>query len=157
MKTQYILRTMMAAGLALGLAGGALAAGEHSHGAANTVALKLDHGKKWAVDEPARHAMGEIRNAMAGALDAIHHDKYSAADYKALGGKVEEAVHYMVSNCKLPPEVDEQLHVVLEQVMEGADAMKGGKHAQDGAVKVVKALDAYGKHFEHAGWKPLEH
>jgi len=157
MKTQYVLRIALAAGLAVGLAGGAMAAGEHSHDAASTVTLTLDHGKKWTVDEPARHAMGEIRNAMAGALDAIHHDKYSAADYTALSGKVEEAVQYMVTNCKLAPEVDEQLHIVLGEIMEGADAMKGGKHAQDGAVKVVKALDAYGKHFEHAGWKPLEH
>ena len=28
---------------------------------------------------------------------------------------------------------------------------------QAGAVTVVKALDAYGKHFDDAGWKPLAH
>lgn len=152
-----LTRTLLAAGLMFGLAGGAMAAEGHSHGGGHAAALKLNDGKKWQTDEPARKGMTDIRNALAGSLDAIHHGKMTPDGYKALAGKLEGSIHYMVENCKLAPEVDEQLHIVLEQVFEGVDAMKGGQHAMDGAVKVVMALDAYGKHFDHPGWKPIAH
>jgi hypothetical protein len=37
------------------------------------------------------------------------------------------------------------------------EAMKAGSHREEGAVKVVEALNAYGKHFNHPGWKPIKH
>jgi hypothetical protein len=61
----------------------------------------------------------------------------------------------MVENCVLEPAVDEQFHIVLEQVMEGVAALEKGK-TQPGAVAIVHALDAYGKHFEHPGWQALD-
>lgn len=157
MIARKVLGALLAAGLVLGPAGGALAADGHAHGGGHTAALTLDHGKKWRTDEPARKAMADIRAALAGSLDAIHHNKLGADGYKALGARIEESVHYMVANCKLAPEVDEQLHIVLEQLIEGADAMKGGERGLDGAVRAVIALEAYGEHFEHPGWRPLDH
>lgn len=49
------------------------AAHDHSHemGAA-AVTLQLNAGQKWATDAPLRLAMGNIRQAMAGLLHAIH-------------------------------------------------------------------------------------
>jgi hypothetical protein len=63
-----------------------------------------------------------------------------------------------VQNCKLEPEADAQLHIVIAELLAGAEAMQGkepGVARRAGAKRVVKALNAYGEHFEHAGWKRL--
>ena len=36
-------------------------------------------------------------------------------------------------------------------------ALKADKGRDQGAVKIVQALDLYGAHFNHAGWKKLKH
>jgi hypothetical protein len=66
----------------------------------------------------------------------------------------------MVSNCKLPQNADAMLHLVLADIIAGSDAMQGklpGTKARDGAVKIVHALDSYGKYFDHPGWSGLKH
>lgn len=72
-----------------------------------------------------------------------------------MAANVQKQLDFMVENCVLEPAVDEQFHIVLEQVMEGVAALKNGK-AQPGAAAIVHALDAYGKHFEHPGWQTLD-
>jgi len=64
---------------------------------------------------------------------------------EALAKKVESEVAGIVQNCKLEPEADAQLHIVIADLMAGADD----------AERVAKALNAYGEHFDHAGWKRL--
>ncbi|MEW6098304.1 MAG: hypothetical protein AB1666_03865 [Pseudomonadota bacterium] len=64
-----------------------------------------------------------------------------------------------MSNCKLPPEADAALHGILAQIAQGTDAMAGKSKTKprDGALKVVAALDEYGRTFDHPGWKKLHH
>jgi hypothetical protein len=63
----------------------------------------------------------------------------------------------MVANCKLDPEADANLHIILEQILEGAEALQGKekKNPRAGANRVVAALNDYGKYFDHPGWKKL--
>ena len=63
-----------------------------------------------------------------------------------------------MQNCKLEPEADAQLHIVIAELLAGAEAMQrkdGGVEPRAGAERVAKALNAYGEHFEHAGWKRI--
>lgn len=148
--------------LALGLAAApALAAGPaaHDHGAA-PAALSLNAGKKWPTDAPLRKAMGGIRTAMDTSLQPIHEGKFSAAKYSALAKKIDGEIGYMVSNCKLEPKADAQLHLIVAQLSEGAEVMAGkakGAKPIDGAVKVLGALENYGNYFDHPSWKPIKH
>ncbi len=157
-----LVRMSLAACVVFGTAGSALAAGDgHGHGgdAAALKALQLDAGKKWATDEPLRKGMSGIHTAIAAEKDAIHAGKITRERYVALGNTVEKQVAYMVQNCKLPPDADAQLHLILAELLNGAAAMQGKEKGVDprgGVERVVAALDAYGKHFDHAGWKPLE-
>jgi len=141
----------------LGVSPSAFAENSHSHDGQGSVSasMKLNDGQKWQGDGSMRTGMDGIRTAMAAQLEKIHQNKLPDADYKILAGSLEKEIEYMVENCKLSPEVDEQLHVVLGQVIEGIDDMETGTHPRSGAVKVVQALNAYGKHFEHPGWKSL--
>ena len=130
-----------AAPLAYGQAG-------HDHGhAAGEAKLVLNQGKKWPTDAPLRQGMENIRAALGGGMK-----------YGALAKKVNAEVAGIVQNCKLEPEADAQLHLVIADILAGVEAMEGkvqGETRRAGAEKVARALDAYGEHFVHAGWKHL--
>ena len=152
-----LVSALLAIGLTLGISGGAVAAESHSHDGhdAGKMELTLDDGKKWKGDDSLRKAMGEIRVAIASRLDEIHENRLPAKEYKALAKSVQGQIDYMVENCDLPVAEDEQLHIVLNQIIEGIDEMEEGSHPRNGAVKIVQAHNAYGKYFKHLGWQPL--
>jgi hypothetical protein len=129
---------------------------EHGH-EAHGATLQLNAGKKWETDAPLRKAMGEIRQSMASSLHAIHENKFSAQAYGGLAKKVEGAVGAIVANCKLPPAADAQLHIVVADLLAGAEQMAGKAKRMDGAVKVIGALDNYGKYFDDPGFQPIAH
>ena len=145
-------------GLALGYAAGPGLAETTSHEghAASELALTLNAGQKWQGDDNMLKGMDAIRTDLAAHLDAIHEDRLPAEDYKTLAATVLEQTDFMIENCVLEPEVDEQLHSVLGQVIDGASDMEAGSEARAGAVLIVQALNAYGEHFEHPGWQPLD-
>lgn len=156
------MRITMLAPLALAalLAAGsyAAAAESHTHNAGTMTELTLDHGAKWATDAPLRKGMTAIRGAVAGALEPIHRGGFTTAQYDQLADRIEGEVHAITRDCRLPEQVDAQFHLVLAEMMQGVDEMRGSapKRSQ-GAVRMVQALDAYGRHFDHPGWKPLAH
>lgn len=147
---------LLALGLAIGGAGGALAADTHSHdGSGEGAELVLNDGVKWETDDALRQGMTDIRNHMAAALPRIHDGELAPAAYAELADKVDDRIEYLVENCKLTPEADEQLHVVLVEIMDGSTAMKGDADPKQGAVKIIQALDAYPAYFDHPGWQPV--
>lgn len=134
----------------------AAAAHDHSqHGK-----LTLDHGKKWPTDQPLRNGMDNIRKLIEKQLGAIHDGRLTAAQYGELANKIEAEVGFIVANCKLAPKADAMLHLVIADINVGVDGM-AGKRAPvgplEGAGKVVTALNAYGRHFDHPGWMPIQH
>lgn len=120
----------------------------HDHGhAAGESKLVLNQGKKWPTDAPLRQGMENIRAALGGGMK-----------YGALAAKVNAEVAGIVQSCKLEPEADAQLHLVIADIMAGVEAMEGkvnGETRREGAERIARALQAYGEHFDHAGWKQL--
>jgi hypothetical protein len=159
-KSKPIRQGAIAAALALAFAGPAFAAGEvhsHEHGAGEAK-LVLNQGKKWPTDVALRQGMSNIRTAVAKQAKAIHAGTATPKQYQALAEKVTAEVAGIVQDCKLEPEADAQLHIVIAELIAGAEAMEGkaqGMTRQAGAERVAKALNAYGEHFDHAGWKRL--
>lgn len=132
---------------------------QHEHGA-STATLQLNAGKKWETDAPLRQAMGNIREAMAASLHKIHENRLSRQGYATLAKTVEKEVGNIVANCKLGPQADEQLHIVVAALLEGAEQMADKAKAekrQDGAVRVIGALEKYGNYFDDSGFKPISH
>lgn len=130
--------------------------GHEQHGAT----LQLNAGKKWETDAALRKAMGDIRQSMASSLHAIHENRLPAKDYAKLAQQVEGAVGTIVANCKLAPEADAQLHIVIAELLAGAEQMAGkakSARRKDGAIKVIGALDNYGKYFDDPGFQPIAH
>ena len=144
---------LLVVGLA-SFAGGALATTPHSddgHGA-GLQELRLDQGKRWPTDQPLRQGMSDIRAAMATAFPQIHVGQFTSAQYGALAAKIQERVDHIVGNCRLPEEADAQLHVVLMEIVDGTEAMRSGFDRPDGAMRVIQAIEAYGRHFDHPDW-----
>ena len=154
-----IRHTLLAFATAFALAGGTnvLAAEPHAHAAGEPTRLALDHGKKWSTDEPLRKNMSEIRAALAGKEVRIHQGTLTSDDYKALGLLIETRVANIVAECKLEPAADANLHLIVAELLAGADAMQGKTEAKPaaGAAQAVRAANQYGRYFSHPGWKPL--
>lgn len=130
----------------------------HDHGAATPHKLALNQGRKWATDEPLRAGMGRIRGLVEPQLAAAHAGKLTPAQYRELATKVETEVGGIVANCKLEPKADAMLHLVIADLGEGTDAMAGKTAklpAANGLVKVARAVNEYGSHFDHPGFKPI--
>lgn len=132
------------------------AAEPHDHGAAPQN-MVLNAGGKWATDEPLRHGMNAIKSSAAATLPLAHGGKARNADYDAFAKEVTAQINTIVQKCKLVPKADAQLHIVVGDIMAGVE-MAEGKHVSKraaGVVKVVQALNMYGKYFSHPEWTPL--
>ncbi|MDP3844721.1 MAG: hypothetical protein Q8Q81_19510 [Oxalobacteraceae bacterium] len=161
MKSPELLLLAIALAMPLTTLAGVAAVHNHGddHGAAAQAKLELNAGKKWSTDAPLRQAMSNIRSTVATALPAAHGGKLGPAQYDALGNDVTAQITYIVQNCKLAPEADAQLHIVVGDIMSGIDTATGKQHDQEralGVVKIAQSLNSYGKHFDHAGWKAIK-
>lgn len=150
----------LAAALVLASSTAALASADehnHEHGKIGTK-LVLDQGRKWQTDAVARSGMAAIRSVLAADLKAIHDGKQTDAQYQTLAANVNGEVANMVKNCRLDPKADAQFHVVIAEIMAAAEIMEGkqaGAPRRRGAEQVARALNAYGRHFAHPGWKRI--
>ncbi|NMM77021.1 hypothetical protein B2J86_00880 [Acidovorax sp. SRB_14] len=153
------LYLFLAAALTLPAAAGAATPAGHDHASATPLTVELNAGKKWAIDAPLRKGMAAIQAAVSRTLPAAHAGKATAANYDALGATVSAQVAYIVENCKLEPKADAQLHAVIANLMGGVEAVQGKEGDSErasGVVKLAQALNTYGSHFDHAGWKALK-
>lgn len=151
-----ILLSFVAA-LAAPLPAFAVSHSQHADGMSHKLALNA--GKKWATDAPLRKAMSTLRQSIAGTLTLVHSGKETSAAFDASAKEVTAQVSYMVSNCKLEPKADAQLHVLISAMMKGAEVLEGkqpGVQRAAGLVAVARALNAYGEHFSHPGWQAID-
>lgn len=126
-----------------------------SHHATEVKHLKLNKGEKWKTDANLRQGMELIRDALAVEMTAIHSGKKPAAQSRELAQKVNEQIAFMVQKCNLDKDADTMLHLVLAELVSGADTISaaGDEHAMhQGITKISDALEDYAAYFEHPGW-----
>ncbi|MFZ5619620.1 MAG: hypothetical protein ACOY5W_01195 [Pseudomonadota bacterium] len=122
----------------------------HAHGSPGEQQVPIpDGGGRWETDEALRHGMAGIREL----VDA--HRRQGAGDYPGLARGVRSNVDHVIGNCKLDPEADAALHAVLGEMFEGIALLEGekGENARgEGVERIARALDQYGRYFDHPGW-----
>lgn len=159
MKTFTALLLAVALASPLAATSATAAPGHDDHGSAAKQPLQFNAGKKWGTDAPLRKAMTAIRASVTQILPDAHAGKATSAGYDAFGNAVNQQVAYIVENCKLPADADAQLHLIVADLMAGAEAAQG-KHGDEqraaGVVQVAQASNAYGKYFDHGGWKTIK-
>lgn len=139
----------------------------HDHGrAGGSPMLMADSGSKWVADTTLSRAMTSIHGAVhaefahVAALDDTLAGKELTrkalrSKYLALAKKINDEVAYMIGNCRLEPEADARLHLVITDLNEGVAAMEGQDEygsRRDGVVKVMDALDKYAGYFDDPGF-----
>lgn len=157
---KYFSIRMFAGIAALLLAAAPVAAHDHDHGHDSpALELSLNNGAKWVGDASLRQGMEQVRAALAADLPALRAGNATPERMAALAGKVNGAVAGMIQNCKLDPRTDAMAHLVLAEIMAGADALahaKSGAAGSAGAKRIARALDNYQTYFEHPGWVGLK-
>lgn len=120
---------------------------DHAHHDTHQM-LRLDNGQKWATDEALRHAMRSIHDLLRPHL-AGQGDTNNLAQ---LAHGVRDNIDYMVQNCKLEPEADAVLHVILGEMFKGM-ALLEGEQGDDmrhqGIERIAHALHQYAEYFDH--------
>ena len=125
---------------------------DHGHGVTE---LSLNNGAKWTIDEPLSRAMNNIRDVMAEEIEALHANELDGEEYIALSEQINAEVTYMIENCKLEPEADAQLHIIIHDLLGGTTAMSDQTNAKKGAITVVEALDDYSTYFDDPNFEPI--
>ena len=143
--------------LLLGFTLGSAKAEEHTHehNDATTQALQLNQGSKWATDESLRQGMNRIHESFLAEDAAISSGQMTPERYQALAQKIHTEIAWLVTNCKLDARTDAMLHIILAELIDGAETMAGKKFwikPREGALKVGQALDNYATYFDHPGW-----
>lgn len=146
-----LLPALLVFGLATATGGVHAAAPDEGH-AATLAEVRLEEGRRWPTDEPLRWGMSDIRAAMAAAFPAIHMRLLPEAEYAALAATIQERVDHVARNCRLPEAADAELHGVLASLAEGGDALRGPDRI-GGAMRVIQALEAYARRFDHPDWE----
>lgn len=135
-----------------------IAAEEHRHDHGNsTEKLSLNQGEKWQIDNSLYLGMSNINQAVQAKLNDIHYDKFSSEQYLQLATQVDQQIAYLFEHCKLPPEADTQLHLLLAKIMRGSSMMKENKTPKQGAIFVIQALRDYPTYFNDKDWRGLDH
>jgi hypothetical protein len=130
----------------------------HSHDAATPGKLALNAGRKWSTDAPLRAGMGRIRDLADATVARTHAGRMDAAAYAVVAGQVEQEIAGIVANCKLEPRADAMLHLVVADLGAATAGMAGktpGAKPEQGVVQLARAVNDYGRHFQHPGFKPV--
>jgi len=114
----------------------------------------LPEGERWATDEPLRASMLKIRAGVEETMRAYERS-LDANQAQSLSATVEKNVTYMIENCKLEPEPDAALHVLIGRMLTASEAMKKDPASQAGWPELMAVLHDYAATFDHPGWKPI--
>jgi hypothetical protein len=147
------------AALALGTAIPAYATGPHLHESAHPASpaqgsLAFDQGRKWSTDAALRRHMEDIRASLAQRREAILADKLTPQDERALAETIEQRVAAILTDCKLEPRADANLHLIVADLVRSADILQGKSSLprRHGASLAVRATQMYATYFDHPGW-----
>jgi hypothetical protein len=148
------LRSIVLAAMLLVAPLSSFAQHEHEHEEADAGALAPDHGAKWATDAPLRSGMEQIRKLIAAPQATVAAGgSLSAADAQQLGVSVRHQVDELIRNCKLDPEADAALHVLIADMLQGAAELAGEPPSAGGLARIRNAVDQYPRYFSHPGWE----
>jgi hypothetical protein len=123
--------------------------GHHQHEAS---VIQPPAGQLWPTDEYLRTGMSKIERAIA---QAIAHRPVSRERALETARIVEQNVAYIVENCKLPPQPDAALHVVIGRLMTAANGLKEEASREPAIEQLENVLHDYRENFDHAPAEPL--
>ncbi len=123
----------------------------HQHHAPAATGAQAVPARRWDTDVPLRAGMGQIRVA----VDELQHYErghMGPEQAVALANRIEGQVAYLVANCKLEPQADAALHVIIAELSAGAQALKADPTDTGVIASMRRALQHYPRQFNDPGW-----
>lgn len=153
----HVLSATLVALLGLGIMAPAVAqdhahhaTAEHASTPASTATPTPAQG--WATDAPLRKGMADIR----GAVDALAHyamGHMGQDQALAQATTINQSIGYMVTNCKLDPQADADLHGIIAKLAQGTAALKADPKDMAAITTLRSALEDYARLFDDPDWK----
>lgn len=122
---------------------------QHAHDTAATPVPPA--GQRWATDAPLQDGMGRIRQAVT-ALEHYQHGHLDQTQATNATRLIDAAVQDMIANCKLAPDADAALHVLIAKFVSGADAVRSGRDVSGSIKSMQDALAQYPTQFDDPTW-----
>ena len=122
----------------------------------NSSQLVLNEGKKWATDEALRTGMKRLRDLTATMSERRSEQGIAPEQAIQLKAGVQEQIGFLIRHCKLEPNADAVLHVLIGDLLSGAEMIANPATATQGLDRILKALNQYPQYFDHADWIPIE-
>lgn len=126
---------------------------EH-HGDDGEAALVLNEGRRWETDATLREGMERIRDLAASMRRVLSGQRLDPTQAAAVAQGVRDEISRMIALCKLAPKADAALHVLISDMLKGADGLARPETAVESLALMRHALEQYPRYFEHPGWKP---
>lgn len=120
----------------------------HSRSEDHSVILTAPAGERWATDEPLRASMTRLRSA----IEARQSGEIDANDARALAAIVEAEVAFMIANCKLPPQPDAALHILIGRMLSSVTELRKSPPDAEAVSDLAFVLHDYAQAFDHPGW-----
>lgn len=99
----------------------------NQHQAGKKSKLSLNKGKKWATDKVLRNRMHDIHQLVEQNLERIHKGEMDDKEFQSMGSSIEDSINDIFKNCKLAPDADAQLHLILAKMITAKDQLKKAK------------------------------
>lgn len=128
----------------------------HEHHVMKSINLKLNNGKKWSTDKPLRANMSAIHDHIKLNAPKIKNNNFTSDEYKKLGQEIDGNIQSIFKSCKLAPDADAQLHIIMAKMMSANSTLKGeAKYSKkhDAVHSILAAYKSYLKYFDHSGEK----
>ena len=128
---------------------------QHSHQHPAPAVAQAAPAQRWATDAPLRTGMAKIRTA----VDALQHYErghMGPEQAVALATQVQQQIAYLVANCKLEPQADAALHVIIAELGAGAQALKDNPADLAAIPPMRQALQHYPRQFNDPTWLQAE-
>jgi hypothetical protein len=119
-----------------------------AHAAADVPVTTPPEGMVWPTDEPLRAGMSRIEGAVEQTLAMTQ--PLTREQAELLARTVEENVAYIVRNCKLEPEPDAALHVLIGRMMAATNQLKDEATTREAVTQLAAVLHDYRATFDHS-------
>jgi hypothetical protein len=148
------IATLAAVPLLLFAAVSASASTRDSHQHPATTDTQAATVRRWDTDAPLRAGMAHIRVAVD-ALEHHEHGHMRPAPVQVLATQIEQQIAYLIVNCKLEPQADAALHVIISELAVGAQALKANPASRSVIPSMRHALQRYSVQFNDPGLAAL--
>lgn len=119
----------------------------HRHAAHEPSPPPAASAARYPADAALRTAMGRVRNAVE-AFEHARHGHMGAEQVRALSAHLDAQIAKVFSECRLEPQADASLHVILGTLLKGSRAMREMPDDFSPVAAMERALADYVRMFD---------